>query len=140
MKVILTIFCLGLLLSGAVGSSLSSTPQEPAKEIFWAKFKTAVIKKDKAAVAALSQYPVGMPYGYRSIRNRAQMIQRYRDVFNHEGDAAECFKTARPESEAGKPKEFTVACPNGAGDLVVVYSFALTRNGWRFKDLDNINE
>lgn len=140
MNITLTIFCFGLLLSGAVGSSLSPAPQDSTKEIFWEKFKTAVIKKDKAAVAALSQYPVGMPYGYRSIRNRPQLIQRYRDVFNHEGDAAECFKTARPESEAGRPKEFTVACPNGAGDLVVIYSFGLTRNGWRFNGLDNINE
>lgn len=140
MTIVVTIFCFGLLLSGAVGSSLSSAPQDPSKEIFWEKFKAAVIKKDKAAIAALSQYPVGMPYGYRSIRNKAQLIQRYREVFNHEGDAAVCFKTARPESEAAKPNAFIVACPNGAGDLVVIYSFGLTRNGWRFNGLDNINE
>lgn len=140
MKIIVTVLCFGLLLSGAIGSSLSPAPQDPTKETFWEKFKTAVIRKDKAAVAALSKYPVGMPYGYRSIRNRVQLIQRYREIFNHEGDAAVCFKTARAEGDAGRPKEFTVACPNGAGDLVVIYSFVLTPTGWRFNGLDNINE
>jgi len=48
------------------------------------------------------------------------LISRYREIFNHEGDATVCFKTARPEGDAAKPKEFIVACPNGAGDPVVI--------------------
>ena len=142
MKIIITILCIGLLIGGSLGSPrLSSSPQgDGAREEFWTKFKTAVIKKDKATVASLSQYPIGMPYGFRSIRNRAQLLSRYSEVFNHEGDAAVCFKTARPEGDAAKPKEFSVACPNGAGDLVVIYSFVLTPSGWRFRGLDNLNE
>jgi len=142
MKIITTILCIGLLLGGSLGSPrLSPGPQaDVAREEFWTKFKTAVIKKDKATVASLSQYPIGMPYGFRSIRNKTQLISRYREIFNHEGDAAVCFKTARPEGDAAKPKEFSVACPNGAGDPVVIYSFVLTPSGWRFRGLDNLNE
>ena len=142
MKIIITILSIGLLLGGSFGSPRLSpiTQGDVAREEFWTKFKTAVIKKDKATVASLSKYPIGMPYGFRSIRNRAQLLSRYSEVFNHEGDAAVCFKTARPEGDAAKPKEFSVACPNGAGDLVVIYSFVLTPSGWRFRGLDNLNE
>ena len=142
MKIIITILCIGLLLGVSLGSPrLAPGPQaDVAREDFWAKFKAAVIKKDKATVAALSRYPIGMPYGFRSIRNQAQLTSRYSEVFNHEGDAAVCFKTARPEGDAAKPKEFIVACPNGAGDPVVIYSFVLTPSGWRFRGLDNLNE
>ena len=113
---------------------------EAAREAFWEKFKAAVIKKDKASVAALSQFPISMPYGMRTVRNRAQLIQRYRDVFNHEGDAAVCFAEAKPQTDPARPKEFTVGCKNSAGDEVVIYSFVLTRTGWRFNGLDNLNE
>ena len=142
MKIIITILCIGLLLGGSLGSPrLSPSPQaDAARDGFWTRFKSAVINKNKATVAALSQYPIGMPYGFRSIRNKTQLISRYREIFNHEGDASVCFKTARPEGDAAKPKEFIVACPNGAGDPVVIYSFVLTPSGWRFKGLDNLNE
>ena len=142
MKIIITTLCIGLLLGGSLGSPrLSPIPQgDVAREEFWAKFKTAVVKKDKATVASLSQYPIGMPYGFRSIRNKAQLISRYREVFNHEGDAAVCFKAAQPKVEAGKPDEFSVGCKNAAGDEVVIYSFVRTKSGWRFSALDNFNE
>lgn len=118
----------------------SSTLQDNSRDLFWNKFRTAVIKMDKATVAQLSQFPIDMPYGYRSVRNKAQLIKRYRDVFNNDSDAAQCFKSAQPQGEAARPKEFTVACKNAAGDEVVIYSFVRTKNGWRFSGLDNINE
>ena len=142
MRTCIAIVFIGLILSGTV-SGLPLPRQNSAtstRDTFWEKFKTAVIRRDKAAVAELSQYPISMPYGMRSVRSKAQLIKRYREVFNHEGDAADCFKTAQPHSEAGKPREFSVGCKNGAGDEVVIYSFVLSRNGWRFNGLDNINE
>ena len=111
-----------------------------SREAFWERFRTAVIKKDKAAVANLAQFPISMPYGYRSVRSKPQLIKRYRDVFNHEGDAAICFADAKPQTDPARPKEFTVGCKNAAGDEVVIYLFVLTKNGWRLNGLDNINE
>lgn len=109
-------------------------------QVFWEKFRAAVIKGDKALVADLSQFPISMPYGLPTVRTRAQLIKRYRDVFSHETDAAKCFTTAQPEIDQARPKIFTVACKNAAGDEVIIYSFARARTGWRFNGLDNINE
>jgi hypothetical protein len=67
----------------------------------------------------------------RTVRNKAQLSKRYRDVFNHEGDAALCFPTAKPQIDPARPKEFSVGCKNVAGDEVVIYSFVHTKLGWR---------
>jgi hypothetical protein len=99
-----------------------------------------VIRGDKAAVATFTRFPVEMPYGMASIKNRAQLITRYRKVFKGETDAAKCFSTAKPENDSANPKLFTVACKNAAGHEVIIYTFARTANGWKFVGLDNINE
>jgi hypothetical protein len=107
---------------------------------FWVKFKAAVQHSDKPGVAALTQFPVAMPYGVRSIKTRSELITRYKQVFNQEANAAKCFATAKPEKDPQRPKEFTIGCDNGSGQEVVIYRFVLTKAGWRFKSLDNINE
>ena len=107
---------------------------------FWGKFKAAVQNRDKPGVAALTQFPVAMPYGVRAIKTRSELITRYKQVFNQEANAAKCFATAKPEKDPQRPREFTVGCDNGSGQEVVIYRFVLTKAGWRFKSLDNINE
>ena len=129
-----------VLLFGCVSSLGSHFQVGESRDAFWERFRTAVIKKDKTAVASLSQFPISMPYGMGTVRNKAQLIRRYREVFNHEGDAAVCFATAKPQIDPARPTEFTVGCKNAAGDEVVIYLFVLTKNGWRFGGLDNINE
>jgi hypothetical protein len=109
-------------------------------ESFWQKFKTAVIAGDKQAVARLTSFPLGMSYGVPSVRNRAALLRRYDEVFSRQADAAKCFGTKSPETEAGKPRAFTVACPDAAGNEVVIYHFERGRAGWKFVSLDNINE
>jgi hypothetical protein len=37
-------------------------------------------------------------------------------------------------------KHFTVACPDAAGNEVVIYHFQQTKLGWKFTGLDNLNE
>ena len=133
------IICLAVLLFGCV-SSMGHFQAAESRDAFWERFRTAVIKKDKTLVASLSQFPISMPYGMGTVRNKAQLMRRYRDVFNHEGDAAVCFASAKPHTDPARPKEFTVGCKNAAGDEVVIYAFVLTKLGWRFNGLDNINE
>lgn len=108
--------------------------------LFWQKFRDAVIKGNKPAVADMSHFPISMPYGMAAVKNRAQLLRRYREVFNHEGSAAKCFPSAKPDIDAVRPKEFTVGCKNSAGDEVIIYSFTRAPNGWKFTGLDNINE
>ena len=81
-----------------------------------------------------------MSYGISSVKNKAELRRRYRQVFNEQSNAAECFAKKEPEVDAANPKRFTVACPNEAGDEVAIYEFELTRTGWKFVGLDNINE
>jgi hypothetical protein len=136
-KRILGFLALIVLASFTVAASAQS---ESSIETFWAKFKAAVIKVDKESVAAMTQFPVEMPYGQAAVRTKAQLLKRYRQVFNSEANAARCFADAKPETDPARPKEFTIGCDNGSGEKVVIYAFSLTKTGWKFKSLDNINE
>jgi hypothetical protein len=131
------------LLLGATALTIAAgTPaqSERAVQIFWQKFKTAAISGNKEAVSRLSSFPIEMPYGIRNIRNRADLRRRFRRVFNEQSNAAQCFAQKQPVVDTENPKRFTVACPNEAGDEVVIYAFLWTRTGWKFVGLDNINE
>ena len=125
----LTALSLVLLLSGV-----------DAADDFWQAFKTAVSKRDIETITRLSKFPIGMSYGIPSIKNKAQLTRRYRQLFNEQTDAAACFSKAKPETDAANPKHFSVACPDAAGNEVVIYHFEQTRTGWKFTGLDNLNE
>ncbi|HET7286754.1 MAG TPA: hypothetical protein VFI71_04760 [Pyrinomonadaceae bacterium] len=128
MKTITTLSLL-LLLTGAQST-----------DAFWQEFKTAVSKHDVETIARLSKFPIGMSYGISSIKTKAQLTKRYRQLFNEQTDAAACFSKAKPEIDADNPKHFTVACPDAGGNEVVIYHFQQTRAGWKLTGLDNINE
>lgn len=134
-------FCLLLCVTAlAMPASATATQNDPSVELFWSKFKTAVQKSDKNAVAAMSQFPVGMPYGYPEIKTRAQLVRRWRVLFNVQANAVKCFEEAKPVVDPATPKRFTVGCKNEAGDEVVIYGFQRGRAGWKLIYLDNINE
>ncbi len=126
-----TIITLSLLLAISGADSIDT---------FWQSFKTAVSKRDVETIARLSKFPLGMSYGIPAIRTKVQLTRRYRQVFNEQTDAAACFAKAKPEIDADNPKHFTVACPDAAGNEVVIYHFEQTRTGWKFTGLDNLNE
>jgi len=128
MKTITTL-SLVLLLSGA--DSFDSV---------WQTFRPAVSKRDLETIARLSRFPLSMSYGVPLIKTKAQLSKRYRQVFNEQTDAAACFNKAKPEADPANPKHFTVACPDAAGNEVVIYHFEQTRAGWKFTGMDNLNE
>ena len=125
----LTTLSLLLLLTGAESA-----------ETFWQTFKTAVSKRDVETIARLSRFPLGMSYGIPTIKTKAQLSRRYRQVFNEQTDAAACFSKSKIEMDPKNAKHFTVACPDAAGNEVVIYHFEQTRTGWKFTALDNLNE
>ncbi len=116
-------------------------------DAFWTKFKSAVIKGDKAKVANLTKFPFSLGYdpsaksGEGYIRTKTTFLRRYRIIFNGEVDVVKCFQNASPKKEG---KAYSVACsfkqePTG-GDKPFVYSFTLTKLGWRFAGFENVNE
>ena len=111
-----------------------------ARDTFWQQFKTAVANKNVDAIATLSRFPIGMSYGIASVKTKADLRRRYRKVFTEQSDAAACFSKAKPESDPDNAKHFTIACPDSAGNEVVIYHFNLTRTGWKFTGMDNLNE
>ena len=125
----ITTFSLLLLLTGAESA-----------DTFWQTFKTAVSKRDVETIARLSKFPIGMSYGIPSIKTKAQLSRRYRQIFNEQSDAAACFAKAKIEMDPENPKHFSVACPDAAGNEVVIYHFEQTKTGWKFTGLDNLNE
>jgi hypothetical protein len=107
---------------------------------FWQTFKTAVVSGNQETVASLSQFPIGMSYGIKSIHSKTELYQRYREVFKQQSDAAQCFTKKQPVVDRANQRRFSVACPDKAGNEVVVYEFERTRTGWKFVRLDNTNE
>jgi hypothetical protein len=110
---------------------------------FWKDFKAAIEKKDKNAVAALTKFPLSMPYGVKSVKTKADFLKRYKNIFNGEANAAKCFQKANLEKE--NSKNYFVFCsfkqtPNDTENTPIKYSFELTETGWKFAGLDNINE
>ena len=110
------------------------------RDQFWEQFKAAVSKKDVDAVAALSKFPLGMSYGIPTVKSKLDLRKRYRQVFSEQSDATACFSKAKPETDPENAKHFTVACPDAAGNEVVIYHFTQTRTGWKFTGMDNLNE
>ena len=138
-KTVVIGLAVALMMLGALQVS-ASVQADPSIETFWAKFKAAVIKGDKESIAAMSQFPITMPYGIPSVRTKAQLLKRYREVFNRQADAAKCFAESRPEVDTANKNRFTVGCKDAAGNEVVIYGFVRTRGVWKLKSLDNINE
>lgn len=115
-------------------------PSDAEFKMFWGKFKTAVINSDKNAVAGLSRFPIGMSYGIPSIKTKSELLRRYKEVFSQQTDAAKCFTNKEPEKDPAAPRKYSVACPDAAGNEVVIYEFELRAGVWKFVRLDNINE
>jgi len=137
----------GLLLNIMAASFVAGSTHQPSNgsdiNAFWVKFRSAVTKGDKPAVLAMSQLPIQMGYGQSPLRTRAQFMKKYNYIFAGEVNAVKCFETAKTRVDKGKTKEFYVTCPfaqNGGGDEPFVYTFKLTRSGWRFVSFENINE
>ena len=133
-------FLLTVILSLAILTSTINAQNDFS--VFWTKFKTAVKKGDKATVASLIKFPVSMPYGIRAVKTKADFLTRYNKIFNGEANATRCFENAKPEKIRGR---YEVACtfksePESSDNRPIVYAFDLTKQGWRFVSLDNINE
>jgi hypothetical protein len=109
---------------------------------FWQKFKSAVIADDKAAVAEMTKFPLSMPYSVKAIK-KEDFLRRCNEIFKGEAYAAQCFQNGKPHKESDR--RYEIFCPfketpDDLENAPIRFLFELTRNGWKFAGLDNINE
>ena len=110
---------------------------------FWKKFRSAVITGDKATVTEMTKFPLSMPAFQKAVKNRADFLRRYNEIFRGEANAAQCFATAEPRKESDRRCE--IYCPfketpDDRENAPIRFEFELTKSGWKFAGLDNINE
>jgi hypothetical protein len=110
---------------------------------FWQKFKSAVIAGDKATIAEMTKFPLSMPYEVKAVKNKEEFLRRYDEIFKGEANAARCFKSAEPHKQSDR--RYDIYCPfketpNDRENAPIRFMFELTKSGWRFVGLDNINE
>jgi hypothetical protein len=110
---------------------------------FCQKFKSAVIAGEKATIAEMTKFPLSMPYEVKAVKNKEDFLRRYNEIFKGEANAAQCFKSAKPNKETDR--RYGIYCPfkdtpNDWENAPIRFIFELTKSGWRFVGLDNINE
>jgi len=110
---------------------------------FWNKFRSAIIAGDKAAVAEMTKFPVSMPYLVKAVKNQTEFVRRYNEIFKGEANASQCFASAKPEKQSAR--RYEIYCPfketpDDWENAPVRFVFELTKSGWNFAGLDNINE
>jgi hypothetical protein len=133
MKQTLSLALSCLWLCAALSVSGQTAQVEPAAKTFWSKFQSAVAKGDKEAVAAMTRFPLTMPYGVPSVKTKAQFLQRYAKIFDAE--TKRCFAAAKPERENNKSKRFNIACGEA-----MLYEFDFVNGEYKFIAVDNVNE
>jgi hypothetical protein len=110
---------------------------------FWKTFRSAVTAGDKAKLAEMTKFPLSMPYGVKAVKNKEDFSRRYNDIFKGEANAARCFGSAEPHKESDL--RYEIYCPfketpDDRENAPIRFIFELTKGGWRFVGLDNINE
>jgi hypothetical protein len=110
--------------------------------VFWKKFRSAVVTGDKATVADMTKFPLSMPYLVKAVKTKSDFLRRYEEIFNGEANAARCFRNAEPRKESGR---YEIYCPfretpNDKENAPIRFVFELTKSGWKFAGLDNVNE
>jgi hypothetical protein len=123
--------------------SLSNALAESDFSAFWQKFKAGVAAGDKAAVGEMTKFPLSMSYMVKAVKNKQEFLRRYDEIFKGEANAAQCFKSAKPQKESDQ--RYGIYCPfkdtpNDWENAPIRFIFELTKGGWKFVGLDNINE
>jgi hypothetical protein len=125
---------------------LSSFPNAFAESdfsTFWKQFRSAVIAGEKATVAEMTKFPLSMPYSVKAVKNKEDFLRRYNEVFKGEVNAGQCFGSAKPHKESDL--RYEIYCPfketpDDRDNAPIRFLFELTKGGWKFAGLDNINE
>jgi len=110
---------------------------------FWKEFRSAVIVGDKATIAEMTKFPLSLSYMVKAVKNKQEFLRRYDEIFKSEANAAQCFKSAEPHKQSDR--QYDIYCPfkdtpKDWENAPIRFIFELTKSGWKFVGLDNINE
>ena len=110
---------------------------------FWKEFKSTVIAGEKLKVADMTKFPLSMPYLVKAVKTKEEFLRRYNEIFKGEANAGQCFTSGKPRKES--TQRYEVYCPfketpDDWENAPIRFVFELTRSGWKFAGLDNINE
>ena len=91
----------------------------------------------------MTKFPLSMPYEVKAVKNKEVFLGRYNEIFKGEANAAQCFGKAEPHKESDR--EYGIYCPfkdtpNDWENAPIRFIFELTKSGWKFTGLDNVNE
>ena len=94
-------------------------------------------------VAEMTKFPLSMPYLVKAVKNKEDFLRRYNEIFKGEANAAQCFGSAEPRKEYAK--RYEIYCPfketpEDRENAPIRFIFELTKSGWKFVGLDNVNE
>lgn len=90
-------------------------------DAFWSKFKTAVAKKDKKAVASMTKLPYSLDFKQL---NQAQFIAHYDQIISK--GTVKCFARAKPVMDKGN---YFVNC----GEQI--FCFNKEKDKWLFTEI-----
>jgi hypothetical protein len=84
-----------------------------------------------------------MSYLEKPIKNKEDFLRRYNEIFKGEANAPQCFGSVKPQKESAK--QYKVYCPfketpDDWENVPICFNFEMTKDGWRFVGLDNVNE
>jgi hypothetical protein len=122
--------------------SFSNAFAETDFPAFWKKFSSAVMTGDKATVSEMTKFPLSMPYLVKAVKTKSDFLRRYDEIFKGEANAAQCFRNAQPRKESDRYEIYCPfkATPNDKENAPIRFIFELTKSGWKFAGLDNVNE
>ncbi|MGH7984490.1 MAG: hypothetical protein ACREFF_15300 [Candidatus Udaeobacter sp.] len=98
---------------------------------------------DKAKVTEMTKFPLSMSYGVKAVKNKEDFLRRYSEIFKGETNASQCFAKGQPRKES--TQRYEIYCPfketpDDWENAPIRFVFELTKSGWKFAGLDNINE
>jgi len=91
----------------------------------------------------MTKFPLSMPYLVKAVKNKEDFLRRYNEIFKGEANAAQCFVRAEPRKESAR--RYEIYCPfkdtpKDWENAPFRFIFELTKTGWKFAGLDNVNE
>lgn len=133
----------GLVLSITLCLTIPSAFAQTDFSVFWKNFRSAVKSGNRATVAEMTKFPLSMPAFQNAIKTKEDFLRRYNEVFKGEADPAQCFGSAKPRKDS--TGRYEIYCPfketpKDQENAPIRFLFELTKSGWKFAGLDNINE
>jgi hypothetical protein len=110
---------------------------------FWREIKSAIIAGDKSKVAEMTKFPLSMPYLIKAVKNKEDFLAPLQRNFQRRGRCRQCFASGNRKRNLREAMQSIVpsrTLQTTGENAPIRFIFELTKSGWRFAGLDNVNE